>query len=256
MPSAIKTAAEYGDDLQVIFVERQGATAAAAERFAYKRKWMGTSAMWTTETPFRIEGRTIPRFALLSASGEVLMTGNPLSMHSKIMKAIDAEIAGAKKAPKDAPKALRSAYKAFAKGEFAKALGATDKVMAAGGVDSAAAAAAAETFKKAIDAEFDRVDWLLKNGYLLKAADLSKSMGKALKGASQYEEEVAARSERFSSEKMKSEFKAAKSLDRLHAALNENGLDPKIAKKLETFVSKNGDALVAARASQLLSLFE
>ncbi len=185
------------------------------------------------------------------------MKGHPGSMHSKIIKAIDAEIAGAKKGPKDAPKALKSAYKAFAKGDAAKTFGIVTKVAAGTDVEEVDAAKAAEKmFQEAIDAKFKRVEWLQKNGYLIAAADVSKSLGKSLKGVPAYAEKVAALDATFSAPEMKAELKTAKALNKINAAMNEDGLDPKIAKKLQKFVDKNSEARVSKRARKLLSLFD
>lgn len=256
MPSAIKTAEKYGDDLQVIFVECQGTSPKGTERFTYKRKWMGTSAMWTSERPFTTGAKGLPNFALLSADGELLMKGHPGSMHSKMTKAIEAEIAAAKKGPKDAPKALKAAHKAFAKGKIAKALAVAAKVTAAGGDDASSAESATKTFRKAIDSKLDRVDWMLKHGYLLEAESLSESLQKALKDLEAYQERVAGFVATFTSPEMKDELKAAKGLGKLQAAMEEDGLDDKLKKKLKKFTVKNSDARIAARAEHLLSVFK
>ncbi|MEM8712510.1 MAG: hypothetical protein AAGG01_16270 [Planctomycetota bacterium] len=254
MPSAIKTAREYGDDLAVIFVEVQGAGPNKAERFAWDKRWMGTSAMWTSERPFSTGSRGIPNFALLSADGEVLMKGHPGSMHSKIMKAIDEEIANAKKGPADAPKALKSAYKSFGKGDYAKAFAATEKVVAKGGDDAAAAEAASKFFTKVIDKKFARVDWLSENGYLIQAEEVFGDLADGVKGLSAFDERVTALTELFDGDEMKRELKIAKSFNKLEATLADKGIDEKAAKKLAKFVEKNDGARVSARAENLLRI--
>ena len=115
MPASIELQEHYGDDLQVIFVESQGASEEKAIGFAYGRKWMGNQAMWTRERPVQVPGRGLPKFALLSAEGELLLQGNPLSMKKKIEQAIDGEIKKAKSAPSGTPKSLSKAWKAFGK---------------------------------------------------------------------------------------------------------------------------------------------
>ena len=96
---------------------------------------------------------------------------------------------------------------------------------------------------------------MTKNGYLMEAADLSRSMGKSLKGVAHYEEALAEMQGLFSAPDMKDELKAAKALGKLNAAMNEKGLDPKVGKKLAKFVEKNGETKVADRATKLLGLF-
>ncbi len=254
MPSAIKTAEEYGDDLVVLFVEVQGASSTQAERFAYDRKWMGTNAMWTSERVFSTGAKGIPNFALLSADGELIMKGHPGSMHSKIMDAIDNEIASAKKGPKDAPKALKSAYKAFAKADYTKAIAAAEKVASSEGDDAAAGAELAKRFKKDVDAKFARVDWMLKNAYLLEAEELFESLEKSVKGLASFEERVTTLGETFDSAEMKADLKLAKSYAKIEGKLAEDGLDEKVLKKLDKFIKKNSDARVVARGKALLKM--
>lgn len=254
MPSAIKTAAEYGDDLVVLFVEVQGATATEAERFAWGRKWMGTNAMWTSERVFSTGAKGIPNFALLSADGELIMKGHPGAMHSKIIDAIDTEIANAKKGPKDAPKSLKKAYKAFAKADYAKAMEAAEKVAASGDEDAAAGAELAKVFQKDIEAQFKRVDWMLKNAYLVEAEDLFESLEKGVKGLSSFDERVAGLGETFGSDEMKDDLKVAKSYAKIEGKLAEDGLEEKMLKKLGKFVEKNAGARVAARGKAILEL--
>lgn len=254
MPSAIKTAAEYGDDLVVIFVEVQGATASEAERFAWDRKWMGTNAMWTSERPFNTGAKGIPNFALLSADGEIIMKGHPGSMHSKIMDAIDNEIANAKKGPKDAPKSLKSAYKSFAKLDYAKAMAAAEKVAGSEGEDAAAGAELAKVFQKDIEAQFKRIDWMLENAYLIEAEDLFESLEKGVKGLASFDEQVAKLGETFKSDEMKTDLKVAKSYAKIEGKLAEDGLDEKALKKLDKFIEKNADARVVTRGKAILKL--
>ncbi|QDV05510.1 hypothetical protein Poly30_10080 [Planctomycetes bacterium Poly30] len=254
MPSAIKTAGEYGDDLVVLFVEVQGATPEKAEKFAWDRKWMGTSAMWTTERPFNTGSKGIPNYALISASGELLMKGNPMSDHSKIMKAIDEEIGKAKKGPDDAPKSLKSAYKAFAKGDFAKAIAEAQKVADSGDEDAAAGADLVKTFQKDLEAKFKRVDWMLENAYLLEAEEQFEALEKGVKGLADFDERVAKLTETFGADDMKDQLKAAKSYAKIEATLAEDGLDEKALKKLEKFLEKNADAKIVARGQKLLKL--
>ena len=102
MPSSIKLQREYADEITVLYIECQGSTLDQAEAFAWDRGWMGTPAIWTVERPFDVEGRGLPKFALLSAEGKVLMTGNPLAVHGKIVEefgmgwigALGAEVTG------------------------------------------------------------------------------------------------------------------------------------------------------------------
>src|SRR6185436_9660110 len=119
---------ELGDDLQVIFVESQGADRNVYEAFAWKMKWMGNNAMWTEERPVPVEGDTIPKFALLGSDGTVLLTGNPLEKEKQIKELVAEEIEKGKAAPAGTPKALSKAWSTFIKGDVAGALAECDKL--------------------------------------------------------------------------------------------------------------------------------
>ncbi len=256
MPATKKMAEKYGEDLAIVFVEVQGAGQKKAEAFAWERKWMGTHAMWTSERPFSTGARGIPNYALLSATGEVLMKGNPISDHGKIEDAVEAQIELAKSAPEDAPKSLNKAYKAFAKGDYAKAIAEAKKVHAKGGEDATAAEALAADFQARVQAQFERVDFLLENGYVNRALDLTKSLGKSTKGLEDFAEANAKLEETLKSEDMKAEIAAAKAFGKLEEKLFEDGLEEKLVKKLTRFVDKHGETSVGKRAQHILSLAE
>ena len=86
---------EYGDAVNVLFVEVQGADDAKVERFALEKKWLGTHAMWTTERPLNVGLRGIPNFALLDSSGEVILKGYSTKLHSQIEELVAAEVKAA-----------------------------------------------------------------------------------------------------------------------------------------------------------------
>ncbi len=250
----IKLAREYGDDLGVILVESQGASASAAEQFAWQNKWMGTATTWTTERPFATGSKGLPNFALLSAEGEVLLMGNPLSMHGKITDAIEAEIEKAQGAPEGSPKSLKKAYTNFGKGKYAKAVAEARKVAAKGGEGADAAQALAKDFITRIEAKFDRVQWLMDQTYLIKAESMLKDLTKKAKGLEEVAAKIASLEAAFATEDMLEEMKAAKAFAKLEEKLIEDGLDDKILKKISKFAEKNSSAIVAKRAKRLASL--
>jgi hypothetical protein len=92
VPAATKLQEEYGDDIQVIFVECQGATREQFEAFAWSMKWMGNNAMWTEERPFATVGGGLPETALIGIYGRIIMQGHPGSYGKKLEAAIEAEI--------------------------------------------------------------------------------------------------------------------------------------------------------------------
>lgn len=254
MPSTIKMAQEYGDDLAVIFVECQGATPEGMERFAWEHGWMGTSAMWTGERVFDTGARGLPNFALLGADGRLIMKGNPLSLHGKIVDAVEEEIKNAGAPPADAPKALKSAYKSLSKGDFAKAHDAASDVVADGDEDAAAANAFLEDLGKRIDGRFARVTWLLDNGFALRAEALLDELAGGVKGLEAYESRVEELEATFDSDEVQAELDADKAYSKLEEKLFEDGLDEKLLKKVAKVVEKHEGTKAAARARRVLAL--
>lgn len=247
-------AEEYGDDLQILFVESQGSSEEEAEAFAWDRKWMGTSAMWTTEAPFRTGSGGLPNFALLSNEGEVLLMGNPLSMGKQIEEAIDAEIKKANAIPEDTPKALKKAWKAFVKGDYGKAVAEARKVEAKGGADGEEATAAIDIFVERVEDELGRANWMLENGYLVEAQKFMKDLSKQIKGITEVAEQTTEITGKIDSPDLKPELTAAQSLSKLINAIAEEGFDEKLVKKLEKFVKKNEATKAAERAQRLVEL--
>jgi len=247
-------AAEYGDDLQIIFVESQGHTIEEAEAFAWDHKWMGTTAMWTAERPFSTGAKGIPNFALLSNTGEVLLMGNPLAMHSKIEEAIDAEIKKANAIPEGTHKALKKAWKSFTKKDFGKAVAEARKVEAKGGEAGEEATQAIATFIERVEGELGRADWMIQNGYLTEAQAFIKKLSKKTKGIADVEERQTEITTELASDDLKPEMAAAQSLSKLIKALSEDGWDEKLVKKLRKFVEKNDATKAAKRAQHLVDI--
>ena len=250
-------AAEYGDDLQIIFVESQRRVDEdGVEAFIWDHKWMGTSAMWTNEAPFNTGSSGIPNFALLSNEGEILLMGHPGAMHSKIEDAIDGEIKKATAIPEGTPKALKKAWKAFMKKDYGKAVAEARKVEAKGGEDGEAATVAIGTFIDHVEKKLGRADWMIENGYLVEAQDFVKKLSKQIKGIDEVVEKQTELTTKFESEELKPEMAAAQALSKLVNALAEDGFDDKLVKKLRKFVKKNEATKAAARAKHLADISE
>ena len=115
MPTALKLAEEYGDALQVIFVECQGASREQYEAFVWKQKWMGLgNTMWTEERPFKTVGNGLPETALLGIDGQILIQGYPGNFGKKLEDLLAAEVKKAKDAPAGTPVACKKAWASFA----------------------------------------------------------------------------------------------------------------------------------------------
>lgn len=248
-------AREYGDDLAIIFVESQNNhELEKIEAFAWRHKWMGTSAMWTGERPFNTGAKGIPNFALLSTDGTVLLMGNPLSEHSKIQDLIDAEIAKSKKAPEDTPKSLKKAWKEFGKGNYAKAIAEARKVEAKSGDDSKAATDSIETFFSRAEKRLQQVSSMVENGEYVQAMDRLSMLAKVSKGVPELDERVAELNEQLGSADLKPEIDAAKALAKLEKMLYEDGFKDKLMKRVESFAKKYEGTRAGERAGYLVEL--
>jgi hypothetical protein len=187
VPAALKLAEQYGDALQVVFVECQGATRDQYEAFAWKLKWMGpANTMWTEERPFPTLGNGLPETALVGVDGTILMQGHPGNFGKKLEETIAAEVKKSKDAPAGTPAALKKAWSTFAKGDVAAALAECDKV---GGDDGQAAR---EEFVARTGRRVARAKWLVDNGYAVEAEKHLEKLAKDVKGDAELEGQVAA----------------------------------------------------------------
>jgi hypothetical protein len=252
VPASIKLKEEYGDDLAVIFVEVQGADAETAEAFAWRQKWMGAGAMWTTERPLTVEGNTIPQFALLDVDGNVLLEGNPLEQKKQIEEAIAEQVKKAKAPPADAPPQLAKPWAAFAKGDVAGALAALDKLAAEPELAEAAAAARADMEARTA-ARIARGTWMIDNGFLGEAAEHLEPLAKSVKGVPELEEAVAAELARAKTPGP--ELDAAAALASVLAKMKKDKpFDDKHVKALGKLAEKHAGTKAAARAQHLVAL--
>ena len=224
MPASLKLQEEFGDQLQVIFVESQGATADVAEKFAFQRSWLSGPSMWTTERPFDSGSRGLPNFVLLSNEGEVILKGNPMAMKSKSEEAIGAEVRKGKKAPEGTPKALEKAWKEFRKGEYSKAITLAKKASAKPDV-AEDAAAAAQLFEARAGAAIDEVAWCMENGYLSQAEDRLKGLLKSLKGQDELLTRANSLEEELESDAYEAEWAACKAYEKLMSKVSRKGVD-------------------------------
>ena len=259
MPASIKLQEEMGENLQVIFVEAQGATRDKAEAFALQRKWLHTRAMWTNERPVPSPGSGLPSFVLIGADGKVLLQGNPMAMKGQIEDAIAEQISLVKKAPEGTPSKLKKAWSEFGKGNFAKALAAAEKVRASAEEDPELAQAAAEaldTFRERVLGQVARVDKMMESGDFVFAEELLGQLHKSVKGHDELEAEVGEVETRLSSQENADEREAATALFKLEQKMAGKGKLEKHASKLAKLAETHSGTKAAARASRLLTLLE
>jgi hypothetical protein len=254
VPSSLKLAEKFGEDLSLLFIEAQGTSKKKAEQFAWNKGWMATPAMWGNEAPLTTPGDGLPSFALLSSEGEVILMGNPISMHKQIEEAIKREIKNATKVSKDVPKSLHGAWKSFHKGDFKKAFEAAIDIELPGDDDAPAAVATLEEFRARIQARIARIEWRITNGQLIEAQELLEELAESAEGVEEIEDLLAPIQKQLSREDMESEFNAAKAFAKIEARLKKDGLKDKWLGQLENFKKKHAGTLAADRASQLIRL--
>lgn len=249
MPTAIKLQEQYGDALQVVFVECQGATRDQYEAFAWKMKWMGNGAMWTEERPMPTVGQGLPETALLGIDGKVLLQGYPGDFGKKLEELLAVEIKKSKEAPAGTPAPLKKAWSTFLKGNVAAAIAECDKL---GGED---AKAAREEFVARTKRRIARAKWLVDNGYVIEADELASALAKDVKGCADLEPLVAAESARLAAPEMAAERDAAKALA-MHVAqvAKKKPFEAANVQKAEGLAKKHAGTKSAERAARLATL--
>jgi hypothetical protein len=252
VPSSIKLQAEYGDDLQVIFVESQGTTVPDTEKFILNQKWMPSAAMWTNERPLDAGIDGLPSYVLLGAEGQVLAKGNHMS--SATSDLIDEEISKADAGPEDASKDISKAWKTFSKGKLEKAIAEAEKAGTKPELAEEAQMTIAE-FGKRTQTRIDAAKWRIDNGYFSAAEDLLETLAKEVKGTD-FEAEVASQTQRLADPALKPEIEAEEALERITSKLFEEGFDKngKFQKSLEKFVEKYEGSKAAVRGRSLLAM--
>ena len=252
MPNSIKMQAEYGDDIQVVFVESQGTKKKATESFILKHKWMASTAMWTNERPLTSGNNGLPNYVLLGADGRVLAKGNHMGKDTRAL--IDDEIKKSGNGPEDASKEIQKAWKSFSKGKIAKALTLAEK---AGEKEDFAEEAeqAIAAFERRIKGRMDAAQWSIDNGFFADADAALEVLAKDLKGTD-FEADVVAKSQQLADPALKPEIDAEKALMKICDRLFEDGYDKKgkHQKAVAKFVEKFDGTKAAARGRYLLSL--
>jgi hypothetical protein len=257
VPASLKLQEQFGDDLQVIFVECQGADMATSEAFAWRQGWMGTQAMWTTERPVQVEGRSLPKFALLDREGKLLLSGNPLDQKKDIEKAIAEQVKRLKSPPEGTPARLSKAWAAFAKGDLGAALAECDRLAAADEGLAAAAKSLRAQMVAAVEAKVARGQWLIENGYIAEAAELLAELVKATKGCADVEGKVAAELARVTQpdEGLAAEAEASRALTALQQKMvKDKPFEEANLRALTKLAEKYASTQAGRRAARLVEL--
>lgn len=256
MPTAIKLQAEYGEDLQVLFVESQGATPEKAERFALDMGWLGGRAMWTTRAPFATGLGGLPSSALLSSEGDVLLVGMNSSIGGKIEDEIEAWVKQKKRLPKGMPSALKKAWTYYQKGKLSKALAELNAQVAEGGKAAPAAQDLSARIEAGIESRLKSINWMLNNGYPAEAKDSLDRLADEVEDHEVFSVRCSELQARLGAEDIALELKAAKALAKLEKKMYKDGADDKLGKKLQKLADDFAGTKVALRATHYASLMD
>jgi len=249
----VKLAKEYGDDLQVILVEVQGATAEDAERFAWGKGWMGGPAIWTTERPMSSGINGIPHYVLLGNDGTVLSKGYSVADKSKVEDLIEEQVKDAGDAPEDAPKSLRKAYEAFAEGDYEKAIATCEKAIEKGD-DANAAQNLIDDFVLRMERRMQFIGRMLDDGFAIEAQARFETFEDGAEDVPRVADSLATLRERFESDGFEAELEAQEALEKALKGAYEDGIDEKTAKKLRKVAEDHAGTVNAGRAEHLATM--
>jgi hypothetical protein len=259
VPAAVKLQEEYGDAIQVIFVHSQRATQEQATAFALNADWLGNQAIWTSNRPFSTGSNGLPSFALLDASGKVVLKGNSTSLKGKIEDEIERMIKENGAAPEGAPKAVGKVYKAIGKGDLAKAAAEAAKLKAKPGSKEpeevvSAADAALDAIEFSFASKLQRADWLMQNGDPIGAEERLEVLAKSVKGHEDMSGRVAEAMAKLETAEMQEAMGLAKDYAKLEAKLYAKPDDEKAKAKLAEFAQENAGNAVGKRAQKLVEV--
>jgi len=249
---AVKMQAEYGDKLNTIFVESQGHTMDEVRKLALKKKWFGTSAMWTKERPVITGSGGLPNFVMLSPEGEVVLMGHPISMHSKVEEYLAGLKRSRNKTPGGLHKDLKGVYKNYVKGKLGAAMVEAKKIEALTSDQQLGEECRKllDEMTKVADAAVSRLDRATEEGSYSFVRDRAKALSKSLKGTD-YEAKIAERLKHLEDKSLAEEIKAEKALAKIERSLYVKGATPATKKGLERFAKKHDGTKAAERAKQL-----
>jgi len=249
VPASIKVQEQFGDDVQVIFVECQNTEKNTYEAFAWKMKWMGNNAIWTNERVIPTVGRGLPEVALIGVDGTILLQGYPGDFGKQLEETIAAEVKKSKDAPAGAAATLKKAWASFAKGDVGGALAECDKV---GGDDGAKARAEMVARTQARLARFER---MLAAGELAEADELLGALQKSCKGVVELAPKVADAATKLATPELAAEREAAKAWASFAAKVaKDKPFDGGNVKKAESLAEKHKGTKNGARAAHFVEL--
>ncbi len=249
MPASTKLQEQYGDDVQVIFVECQNTAKDEWEAFAWYKKWMGNAALWTVERPIDTVGKGLPETALIGIDGSVIMQGYPGDFGKKFDEAVATEVKKSKQAPAGTPKALEKTWQTFLKGDVAAAIAECDKLA------SDDAGKAKDEFIARTSARIARAKWMIENGFMSAAEKSLGALEKSVKGNAELAGKVAEQKSRFDTAELNDEREADKAFSAFVATCaKEKPFEPGNVKKAESIANKFKSTKTAQRIERFVAL--
>lgn len=252
VPYALKLQETWGEDLQVVLVEVQGAGDDEAARFALRQRWFGGRSVWTSETPFWPGGSMLPTSALLGNQGHVLWKGNPLTQSREIERLV-AEQVRLRRAPPDAtPASLRPAWSEYMRGNYGRAVQLASEVERRAGAEPAALEmlkSGLAALRDGVDGRFAQVAALAEAGFLDEADARLDELRAGVKDDAELRARVAGLAAANSADATRVERDAARQLARILSRYFESGGDAQVARELTQFAARNVGTKAAARAA-------
>jgi hypothetical protein len=252
VPTALKLQDTWGDALQVVLVEVQGAGADESARFALSQRWFGGRAMWTSETPFWPGGNGLPTCVLLGNQGQVLLKGNPLSQSREIERLVSEQVRLRRAPPASTPDLLRPAWTEYLRGHVGRAaqLARAVEGQIAGDAETLALVRdGIESLRRGIEARFAAVAALLEAGLVEEAEARLDDLEAGAKDDPDLEQRAAELAKRIESDAVRAEREASRQLGRLLSRYFESGGDAAVARDLERFAEREAGTKSAARAA-------
>jgi len=253
VPLALELQETWGEDLQVVLVEVQGAGHDEAARFALRQRWFGGRSLWTSEVPFWPGGNGLPTCVLLGNEGQVLLEGDPRTQSREIGRLVAAEVRARRTAPTSVPEALRPAWAEERRGNFGRASRLLDELEARATSDPLAAARQGEgiaVLRRAIEARFAEARALAEAGYLDEfdvRLDALRVGAKEDSAASRRVVELAAQ---WSDVGARTEREASRQLSRILSRFYESAGAPETVRDLESFALSRAGTKAGARAAE------
>jgi hypothetical protein len=251
VPQAIEMQEKYGDDVQFLFVESQGTSAEDTEKFVLQKKWLSDHAIWTNEAPFETGARGIPHSVVLGIDGTVLINDNPMSAHSAIEEALEAQLKLAKKGPKDLAAPLSKAWQDFEKGMYSASIAALKALPE--GPDKKEGDKLATNLESRAKAKINRLSWLIEAAEFEQADKLSAQLTKGLAGHA-LEEKVKELAGSLTAKEMAPEREAAKALEKVEKKIVKDGVDSAALKQLKSVGEKFAQTRAGKKAARMASM--